>query len=85
MAGLKIKFSKNIFDRMAQLLASKGSKKHLLVHIESPVSIVAISLILGNSGPCCAILLKMINANTFLDQIVLKFYIFLVKICKTLD
>jgi hypothetical protein len=30
MAGLKIKFSKNIFDWLAQSLASKGSKKHLL-------------------------------------------------------
>jgi hypothetical protein len=28
MAGLKIEFSKK-FDRVAQLLASKGSKKHL--------------------------------------------------------
>jgi hypothetical protein len=27
MAGLKIKFSKNIFDWLAQSLASKGSKK----------------------------------------------------------
>jgi hypothetical protein len=30
MAGLKIKFSKNIFDWLAQSLASKGSTKHLL-------------------------------------------------------
>jgi hypothetical protein len=30
MAGLKIKFSINIFDWLAQSLASKGSKKHLL-------------------------------------------------------
>jgi hypothetical protein len=30
MAGLKIKFSKNIFDWLAQSLALKGSKKHLL-------------------------------------------------------
>jgi hypothetical protein len=29
MAGLKIEFSKKNFDRVAQLLASKGSKKHL--------------------------------------------------------
>jgi hypothetical protein len=29
MAGLKIDFSKNNIDRVAQLMASKGSKKHL--------------------------------------------------------
>jgi hypothetical protein len=35
MAHLKITFWKIIFDRVAQLLASKGSKKPLLGHISS--------------------------------------------------
>jgi hypothetical protein len=35
MAHLKITFWNFIFDRVAQLLASKGSKKHLLGHISS--------------------------------------------------
>jgi hypothetical protein len=35
MAHLKITFWNYFFDRVAQLLASKGSKKHLLGHISS--------------------------------------------------
>jgi hypothetical protein len=35
MAHLKIKFWNLFFDRVSPLLASKGSKKHLLGHISS--------------------------------------------------
>jgi hypothetical protein len=52
MAHLKITFWKK-FDRVAQLLASKGSKKHLLGHISSSYRIFVITGAQWSGGGKC--------------------------------